>query len=235
MEEEEEDIPIKLTRLLVIAAFYIPLNLASSIPLFSPPSGWQCALPKNLSPHVQVGFIGKGASQFHPSINLATEEIDISLKEYVKAVKEIHIAEKNTAWRDLGKFSMKGGVGRLTEITSPSAWGDVKMLQAILVQEETAYILTAAVLKKEYPSFQKEILQSLQSLSLQPDLSAALGDEKRRREFEETLNALGNSENREEQWERLQKAIAATYPEMGSHWQFLALKEGHARIYTNIQ
>ena len=154
-----------------------PRTETSLIAIFSPPSGWQSSRPKHHSTHVQIGFIGEGSSKFHPSINLAVEEIDISLKEYVKAVKEIHLDEKNTTWRDLAKFTMKGGSGRLTEITSPSAWGDVKMLQAILVSGKTAYILTAAALKKEYPEIQKEILQSLQSLDLQPDLFASIADQ----------------------------------------------------------
>ncbi len=202
------------------------------IALFSPPAGWQCAKPRNLSQHVQVGFIGKGSTQFHPSINLATEEIEVSLKEYVKDVKEIHLSDKNTTWRDLGSFAMKGGVGRLTEITSPSAWGEVKMLQAILVQGKMAYILTAAVLKKEYPNFQKEILESLQSLSLQPDLFAIV-DEQKKSEIAQIFASLGNASDAPEiKWKHLQKIIAEQYQEMGSHWQFLALQEGHSKIFS---
>jgi hypothetical protein len=212
----------------------------SKIPLFIPPKGWECALPKNLSPHVHVGFIGKGSSQFHPSINLATEEVDIPLKEYVKAVKEIHLAEKNTTWRDLGKFSMRGGVGRLTEISSSSPWGEVKMLQAILVEENVAYILTSAALKKEYQTLQKEILQSLQSLTLAPDLFSVISDEDKKREIESDFARLGNflptddiEKKQKEQWESLQARVIDRFPEMGSHWHFLALRQGYAKIYPS--
>lgn len=215
-------------------------GIENKIPLFNPPPGWQCALPKNHSPYVRVGFIGNGSTQFHPSINLASEEVDISQKEYVKAVKEIHLAEPGTKWRDLGKFSMNAGVGILTEISSTSVWGEVKMLQAILVQKKTAYILTAAVLKKDYPGLQKEILKSLQSFSLHPTLIAALPSEQLQDQFKQIFSTLGIfteegdvSHLQKSQWEQYQKQVTELYPEMGSHWQFLALREGHTKIYSH--
>ena len=212
----------------------------SMIPVFVPPSGWQCALPKNLSQYVRVGFIGNGSTQFHPSINLAIEDVDTSQREYVKAVKEIHLADPKTTWRDLGKFTMKAGVGNLTEISSSSAWGEVKMLQAILVQNKKAYILTAAVLKKDYTRFQKEILESLQSLSLYPDLIAALPNENQRIKFKQLFAVLGKfsadadvSHLQKTQWEQVQKEVIEDYPEMGGHWHFLVLREGYEKIYLS--
>lgn len=209
------------------------------IPLFIPPLGWKCALPKNLSQYVLVGFVGEGTTQFHPSINLAIEEVDLSQKEYVKAVKEIHVSDPHTTWRNLGKFSMKAGVGNLTEITSTSAWGTVKMLQAILVKDNKAYILTAAFLKQDYPQFQKEILESLHSLSLHPNLAKALPTEEQQMKFAQFLEGLGKfspeadlSNTQKMQWEQMQKEVVESYPEMGSHWHFLALREGYEKIYS---
>lgn len=244
--------PISLLAILLAASDLAPpsqvnqTNISANqltdakIPLFTPPSGWVCARPQKLSPHVQIGFITKGSYQFHPSINLAIEDVShISLKEYVKAVKEIHLSEKNTTWRDLGKFSMKAGTGRLTEITSNSPWGEVKMLQAILVENSKAYILTAAVLKKEYLEFQKEILQSLQSLTLLPNLPSALASKEKQKEFEEIVQKLGQYLPEEDivlkqkkEWEELQKTVSEKFPEMGGHWHFLVLQEGYAKIYS---
>src|SRR5579872_5748842 len=90
---------------------------------FIPPSGWEIAQLKNPSPHVKVGFIGKGTGEFRPSINLAEEDVDVSLKEYVKAVKELQLADPTTKWRDLGKLPMQSGTGRLTEMSNSSPWG----------------------------------------------------------------------------------------------------------------
>lgn len=206
------------------------------IPIFAPPHEWQCAQSKKLSSYVKVGFIGKGSTPFNPSINLAIEEIDISQKEYIKAVKEVHLSEPNTTWRNLGKFSMKAGMGNLSEISSSSPWGDIKMLQAIFVQGKTAYILTAAVLKKEYPKFQKEIIESLRSFSLQPDLIHVLPDEQQK-PFNEIFTSLGHFEGNDlqlqqkAQWEQLNQ-IVAECTGAGNYWRFLILQEGHEKIYN---
>lgn len=213
------------------------LFLLAITPLFTPPEGWQCARPRNASPYVQVGYVGKGTTAFHPSINLATEEIDVPLKEYLKAVKEVHLRERNTTWRDLGKFNMQAGEGRLTEITSNGMWGEVKTYQAIYVEGTTAYILTAALQKKDISTLQKEIFQAFRSFSLLPDLTTPLSDG-RKDHYAELLIPLGQftpeeptASQQKRQWDKFQKAITNDFPEMGSHWQFLALQEGYAKIY----
>lgn len=225
-------------RLPLISAFLCYISVYSSpIPLFVPPPSWQYAEPKNGSSYIQASFFGRGSTQFRPSINLSMEEIDISLKEYVKAVKEIHLKEPNTTWRDLGKFTMQGGVGRLTEIVTKHPFGEVKVLQAILVEGKMAYILTASALKNEDPGIQKELLKSLQSLVLEENLFSALKSESKREKLKEIYSALGSFPQNSEplkakqiQWELLQKQIEDQYPEMGGHWQVLALKEGLGKI-----
>lgn len=208
-----------------------------SVCYFIPPSGWEIAQIDKLSPYVQIGFVGKGTSLFRPSINLALEDVDTPLKEYVKAVKQIHLSEPNTKWRDLGKFPMNGGEGRLTEITSLSPLGEVKILQAIYVKDQTAYILSAAVLKEDLLKIQSQLLKSFQSLRIVPDLFASLPEAKKQAELHDLFATLGNSlsdEERQKQLERCQKALAAKFPEMGEHWQFLALKEGYKKTYSSI-
>lgn len=208
---------------------------------FLPPQSWEIAQPKHLSAHVQVGFIGKGSTDFRPSINLAFEAVDdVKMKEYLKAVKELHLAQPNTKWRDLGKFPMQAGDGRLTEITTTSPWGEVKMLQAILIKEGMAYILTSAVLKSDLQKFQTDILKSFRSLSLAPDFFSPIKDDQKRLELKNLFSSLGHfigeeerSSEQEKQWGLLQKKISEDAPHMGSHWHYLVLKEGYAKIYSS--
>jgi len=165
--------------------------------------------------------------------------VQISLKDYVKAVKKIHLAQPNTTWRDLGRFQLAAGEGRLTEITTRSAWGDVKMLQALFVQDQTAYILTAAVSKKDYIKEQKTLLQALQSLSLSQNLYTNLQEEQKLQfeKFFQSLTAGPKTTDPEtwkkKQWSHLQSLVDKAGPQMGSHWQFLALKEGYCQIYNS--
>lgn len=207
------------------------------IPLFTPPPKWQYAQPKNPSEYVQISFVSEGSAQFRPSINLALEETDVSLKEYVKAVKEIHLQDPQTKWRDLGKFTMKGGIGRLTEMTTQMPVGEVKILQAILIHEKIAYILTITALKKDYPNRRQEMLQALQSLSIYDNLFAALSDPTKQakiKDFFATLGIFSPNENfyhaKQKQWELLQKEVLEGCSEMGGHWHYLALKEGLSKI-----
>lgn len=134
---------------------------------FTPPSGWEVAQLKKPTPEIKVCYVGKGSSDFRPSINFATEEVDVPLKEYVKAVKEIQKGDPKIKWRDLGKFPMKGGVGHLIEMTQANPRGEIKILQAYLVVDQMAYILTASVAKEELSKFQGEILKSFASLTVQ--------------------------------------------------------------------
>lgn len=199
---------------------------------FIPPSGWEIAQLKNPSSHVKIGFIGKGTGEFRPSVNLATEDVDVSLKEYVKAVKELQQTDPTTKWRDLGKISMQSGVGRLTEMSNPSPWGELKVLQAFFVADEKAYILTAAVLKADFPKFQSELLKTFQSLRLSEEIWTPIENSEKRAEFENLFATLGSSAEKDLEWEKLQEQVGFQ-AELGPYWQYIALKEGHAKIYSS--
>jgi hypothetical protein len=175
---------------------------------------------KKPTPHVKIGFIGKGSTDYRPAINLSTEEVDASLKEYVQAVKEIQTADPNVKWRSLGKIQMKAGTGVLTEMTQPTAWGEKKVLQAFFVDRGIAYILTASVLKEDLASLQSAIFQSFQSLSLLEDPWQPLAD---------LFSTLGKGDA-EAEWKALQERVAH-HTEYGPYWQFLALQEGRRKIY----
>jgi hypothetical protein len=204
---------------------------ASLICIFQPPTDWEIAHLKTPTPEIQIGFLGKGSAsaEFRPSINLAVEEIDGTLKEYVKAVKAIHTAEPKTQWRDLGKFATRAGEGRLTEISKSSVWGEMKIFQAIVVKEGTAYILTSAVLKEDLAKFRPAILDAFRSLALVPDLWSPIGDKEARRGIKSFFASLGKTDNVEEQKAELKKHVEA-HADLGSYWQYLALKEGLAKL-----
>jgi hypothetical protein len=108
---------------------------------------------------------------------------------------------------------MKAGVGRLTEIRKPSPCGELAILQAILIKNGTAYILTAATLKQELASNQKEILTALRTLDLAPDLWSQVPD------LKEELTACN-------EWKEYQKLIEQKTANLGAYWQYLALQEG---------
>lgn len=198
---------------------------------FLPPQGWEIAQLKTPSPHVKIGFIGKGSTDFRPSLNLAFEEVDVSLKDYIKAVKELQLSDPTNKWRDLGKFPTKAGIGRLTEMSNTSPWGEIKIYQAIFVEKGMAYILTAAVLKEDFPKFQAELMKAFRSLSVTDDLCSAIPDAQERGLFQSFYATLGTNEDKEEEWDKLQKQVGSL-SQLGPYWQFLALQEGRTKIYA---
>jgi hypothetical protein len=213
------------------------LCLPAPIPFFDPPAGWECAFPENSSPCIQIGFLGKGSTSFRPSINLAIEEIDVDLQQYLKAVKAIHVEEPGTTWRDLGKFKTLGGVGRLTEIATQSPLGPIKMLQMILVLEKTAYILTGASIKDDFLKFQETFIKAFQSLRVTHSLFDLLPSEKKVK-FETFFSMLGKSlvddAEKQAKWANLQALVIQEGQEMGTYWQVLVLKFGREKIYQRL-
>ena len=213
--------------------FFFTAFLAADVAYFQPPEGWQMVDPKELSPYVQILFMGKPENNFSPTVNLAMEKTEATFKEYFKDVKEYHRSNREETWRDLGKFPLQCGEGRLTEITSSSPAGEIKMLQAIFLKNKTAYIITTAVLKSEFAKYQSALLQAIRSLTIAPDLFSAVKQPEEKSKIETAYAALGENTIPEEQrWNEWQKLLENNSHQMGEHWRFLALQEGWSRIHS---
>lgn len=134
---------------------------------FIPPKGWRLADTNMLGKNVQLMVVGTGKAGFPPSINLTTENYQGNLKDYLKIVKSINEAKGNT-WKDLGKIQTDAGEGSLSQLDTKMQWGDVRMLHTIVIKDNVVYILTAAALRDEYPSYYKEFFESMRSLHINP-------------------------------------------------------------------
>ena len=207
---------------------------------FVPPEGWLPARPQSVSTCVQIGFIGQGKTQFHPSLNLAIEETQASLKEYVRAVKAIHLAQVGTKWLDLGAFQMRAGAGRLIQLEISSPLGPQCVMQALFVQGGRAYILTGACLKEELLTFRSTFIDSFCSFTEIPDLLAPVDDLVHKEILQRCLGSLGRfplegdrTALQEEQWQELQALVAKVGVSLGGYWQFLVLQEGYQKIHAH--
>jgi len=197
------------------------LCLAASHCLFTPPTGWDVVSPDKLSGLTRVAFVGKkSGSLFQPTLNLSIEKVNVSLDEYIASVKKRQEAHPKRIWRDLGVFTTAAGPGRLTCLDMPSKWGELRLMQVILLKEETAYILTAAALKKDAPALLSVFQNAFHSLSLVPDLMSAIPDEKRRN----MLKAWQKNPEKVSCHE-LQQLLLNEFGDLGAYWQLLAAKE----------
>ncbi|MBS0604435.1 MAG: hypothetical protein JSS60_05275 [Verrucomicrobia bacterium] len=216
---------------------------ASSQCFFTPPQGWEIADPKSLSPRVKIAFLKNTGKGFCPSINLAVEPTQVSLNEYLKAVRAIHEQDRSNHWRALGKVRTSAGLAQLTEIDSTTEWGPIRMLQLIFIKEGRAYVLTAAALKEEFSNFYKEIQTSFRSLTLTTDLVSTIPQLERRETLkqkqqqlihaaEEALAAASEPTNlledplfQEKHWLPFQQAVLTNFSDMGAFWQVLLLRD----------
>ncbi|HEY5260100.1 MAG TPA: hypothetical protein VIJ46_05565 [Rhabdochlamydiaceae bacterium] len=186
---------------------------------FIPPKGWEIVNPQKLTGRVKVQFLGKSNKGFYPSLNLATENVNLTLPEYVKAVKKIHEMDHNTTWRDLGKISTQGGDAQLTQIDTATSSGSVRILQVLLLKDNTVYILTASALKEEFGTYYKEFEKAFKSLTITPDLINNVPQPERREKLKASI-AKTTIQN----LHTLEKMLGKEFADMGLYWQFLMLQ-----------
>ena len=136
---------------------------SSTSVMFTPPTGWRNADATALSEHVNIMVVGQGKHELPPSMTLGTENYQGTLKQYLKRIKEIN-RSKGYEWKDLGSIRTEAGNASLSQVDTRSQGGDVRMMHVILLRDGVIYILTAAALKEEFPSFYKEIFNSFRSL-----------------------------------------------------------------------
>jgi hypothetical protein len=188
---------------------------------FKPPPEWSLADPSLLSKRVKIAFLGKGKKGFYPSINLTIEEVDVSLAEYVKAVKAIHERDPAKQWRNLGHFKTAAGEAVLTAIDTKNGWGPIRLLQLLFVKEKTAYILTACALKEDFPQFYQAFQPAFRSLTLTSDLIEEVNPPSRRDELKKRIIKMHTATHEEQ--ELFRKAILDDFCDMGSYWQLLLI------------
>lgn len=155
--------------LLFLPLLVIPLDARSTC-FFIPPEDWEFAHPDMLSPRVHICFLGKNSKGLAPSVNLATEPVQLSLDAYVEEVRKIYASDPNSRWRDLGPFKTLFGTGKLIELESPTPAGVARLVQLIVIKDRVAYILTAGALKEEFSKYYKIFDHVLRSFQFSSDL-----------------------------------------------------------------
>ena len=138
--------------------------------LMNPPKGWECISdPSQLPKKIKIIYVGKGSAKnpFTPSINIACEETTLPLKEYLTLAKNYHEGQGITRCTTLGKIHTQSGEAELLQIDSRSQWGDVRFMQAMMIQNGEAYVVTATCLKTEFSTYSSQIFKAIQSFIIQ--------------------------------------------------------------------
>ena len=242
---------LKLTKHLVCLSIWLTVacyaepDSSKVYSIFIPPPNWEMIDAKALSPKVVVGFVKKSKAGFCPSMNLSIEQVDLPLHKYIQEVKKLHEKDRTTRWRDLGSIKTESGLGRLTEIDSKSKWGDVRMLQMILVKEGKAYILTTAAPKEDFATFYPDIKKSLSSFALVPDILSVILDDAKKQTLlqkisrikesyhELSLNRDNHAPSFKKEWTELETCLKEEYAALGSFWQLQVLHSIQEYLLTS--
>jgi hypothetical protein len=180
---------------------------------------------------VKMAFVDKAKKEgFCPSLNLAIENVEGTLNEYLSDVKAIHEQDRNNRWRKLGKVRTLAGDAQLTEIDTLSNLGPVRMLQLILIKEGSAYIMTAAALKKDFCSYYRDFQEAFHSLNVTHDLLDAIPQLERKTAIKHEREKLISSP---QEFSSFQKMVLEDFKDMGLFWQTLTIENTRQMTLIN--
>jgi hypothetical protein len=219
-----------VARINLLCFFFLPLLLWAETPkdfcFFIPPKNWTLVNPSLAPSNVKIAFIAKEKKSFCPSLNFVTENTSLNLSEYLQAVRSLHIADKANRWRILGPLHTKAGKAVLTEIDTETPKGKARLLQAILLKNSVAYILTAALSQETFGLFQKEVLESFRSLSITNSFDDSLSSPEKLALFQEKKELFSEGLL---SLQTMQDFLSSKFPEEGPYWQFLALQNAQSQ------
>ena len=204
-----------MVKFLICSLFSI--SLFASTCYFIPPDDYGIAKTQNIPPQVITGFVKKSKERFKPSINLATEKIDISFEEYLIAVKDMYKKEKDTFAKEIGTIQTKKGKARLFEITKKIDYLTIYQLQQILFFKNQIYILTAAFSKTDFFKEKEKIIKAFASLNIVDDLLDEISIEEKKVLDQKIKNAKN--------LKKLKSHFKNHYNHLGLYWKYLTLQE----------
>lgn len=238
---------------------------ASAVPednnfvMFTPPPGWQAFDTSSLSPRLRMMVVGKGQSSVPPSINLAMEPYQGTLKQYLKTIKAINDSQ-GYEWKDLGTIRTEAGTGSLSQVDTKSEWGDIRQMHTVLLKNGTIYIVTAAAQKDEFATFYKDFFAAMKSFRISKDLFDTVADTKQRAKLKSANELLKSQwkkmlierqtaskdvpieivkeelfrseEFQNTAWKPFEKSLSEQFRDLGSQWQALVLQQTEDELFT---
>ncbi len=142
---------------------------AKEIAITEPPKNWECIQdPTQLPQKIKIIYIGPSSEQnsLNPSLNVACEGTNLKLEEYVNLAKTYHESQGRTRCTLLGKIKTQSGDAQLLQIDRISQWGDVRFMQAMMISDQEAYVVTATCLKKEFSRYAASLYKAIQSVKI---------------------------------------------------------------------
>lgn len=194
--------------------------------MFTPPQGWRYADADKLGRSVKIMVVGEGSAHFPPSINLATETFQGSLRDYLKIMKKINDVD-GSVWKDLGTIKTNAGNASLSQVDLKNQWGEVREMHVVLKRKNTIYIVTSAALKDEFSKYYKDFFESMRSLKINKEFDEMVSSPSLREELLKKIAALkiaaqrdsfDSSDFQKNEWEPFKKFLNEKFASLGKKW-----------------
>lgn len=200
-------------------------------PFFISPKNWEVVNPKHYPPYISISFVKKEISTCRPTLNLAVQKTSLTLDEYVKAAKNIHLKDRNTSYKILQKIRLIQGTGVICKINKTANAIDFEMLQMLFVKDDFAYVITGACKKNEminyYPTFMK-VFSSFQTVD---NLFSLICDKKEKADLIQKFNTISISLKGSKETQRkknlslFEKYLDKKFTNLGKYFQILLIKQ----------
>lgn len=223
--------------ILLLSFFIFPLQgeeISTLEPLFIPPKEW-IINPNTLpSSRVKISFFTKAKKHFCPSINLIEEQVSSSIEKYMKTIQKLYEVNGENCFRRLGTLKTKAGIAHLISLDTETPLGKARVLQSIFLKGGTAYILTGAVLQEDFGLYQKDLIDSFRSFSLEPDVYDYVKNDLKKNNLIDRIKNLSHANTKDpSKWEPFKSFITQEFKEEGPYWQFLILEQTQKKFSEN--
>ncbi|MEI8300099.1 MAG: hypothetical protein WCG10_00615 [Chlamydiota bacterium] len=239
---------MKTAFIYIVIALFSSASCSEPFYYFIPPSNWKVIAPEKLSRSIKIAFVASSKKAFKPSLNLGVEKVDVSLDEYIIAVKKQHTSNRKNRWHEVGFLNTLAGKAHLSQIDTKAEYGDIRSMQSILVQDGYAYVITAVTLRDDFLNYHNEFIKAFESFSISKDSLSSLSSSvlkscytKKTEELLQSFHKLLASNNtaqeafesslfKKKHWKSFEKYLSQTFKDQGVFWQVMASKE----IKTNL-
>ena len=211
---------------------------------FVPPKGWKMIEPSQLSSTTLIAFVAPSHEPFRASINLGSEKTNVSLQDYIEAVKKRFSSKREHEWKSLGYIKTQAGNAHLSSVETKHGFGQTTSLQAILSIDNTIYVMTALSLKEDFSSYYPVFLKTFESFSHCSDLLDSVLPSQREllsqkiESVAEAVKKLSEQKKKtssipktfqKKQFQSFEKYLEKSFKEKGLAWKFLVCQEIYSK------
>jgi len=225
----------KQPKLSILLFFVVLLTCGWSAQLvFYPPTHWLPVDPNKLEKEVLVQYVSHGSNKIVPSINLAKENIPNSAEEYLQAVCAMYDKDAHITYHSLGTIKTRSGKAHLLELNLQANKKELTLLQAILIKDKTAYVLTGAAAVQDFTRYRPLYITSIRSMQITDDLISITDPAKQDRLISKIhlltdelkkCKAENKTKPLQQQLEAFYEYLSEEFLEMGDYWRYLLIQE----------